>query len=122
MGLSKGYKRYMKSEKWFEKREYVLKRDNYQCQYCKAVGVTLHVHHLNYDNFMHEKLKDLVTCCKPCHNILDKIRKILKAIPENKSKEKDAVLDFYGYPHGMPHDREVLKGLLITLKNLKGGR
>lgn len=122
MSLSKGYKRYIKSEKWFGIRDKVLKRDNYQCQYCKAVGVTLHVHHLTYDNFMHERLKDLTTCCKPCHNILDKIRKTLKKITESQRAKKDAVLDFYGYPHKMKKDREVLRGLLITLENLEEGR
>lgn len=122
MALSKGYHRYMKSDKWFSKRSKILKRDNYQCQYCPAVGTELHVHHLTYKRFMREKNKDLVTACPACHNLLDKIRKTIKNLPDLKQAELDAIKDFYGYPHDMPKDREVLRGFLITLENLEKGR
>jgi len=118
MALSSAYRRYMKSEKWFNLREKRMELDNYQCQFCNGVGKTLEVHHLTYDNFMDENLEDLVTTCVNCHKYLDRIRKIIKHFESAYPEKIDAVIKFYGYPHDMPQNREVLKGMLKSLKQL----
>lgn len=64
----KPYKEFLKSKYWKNVRSIILKRDSYLCQNCKS-SKNLHVHHLTYDNHFreHEKLNDLVTLCKSCH-------------------------------------------------------
>lgn len=66
------------SGEWKEKRKEILKRDNYECQWCKAEGrVTLadasslevdHIKELeNYPELALEN-SNLRTLCKDCHN------------------------------------------------------
>lgn len=54
------YAEYLRSEKWYEKREAVLTRDDRTCQ---VTGSTrnLQIHHLNYDMVGDEPLEHLVT-------------------------------------------------------------
>lgn len=118
MALTRAYRRYMKSEKWFNIREKRLQKDNYQCQFCDSIGKTLEVHHLSYDNFMNEEIDDLVTTCVNCHKYLDRIRKIIKHFESAYPEKIQAVIEFYGYPHDMPHDRKVLKSMFKSLEKL----
>lgn len=63
---------YLHSSKWNSKRKQRLKLDNYTCQVCKASGIPLEVHHLHYRTLYKERLEDLVTVCRTCHqNIHD---------------------------------------------------
>lgn len=57
---------YLNSVQWKEKRDQVLKRDNYLCQACRKNRAT-QVHHLSYDHWMHEPLFELVSICQNCH-------------------------------------------------------
>jgi ribosomal protein S27AE len=63
------YSAYLLTPEWRQRRERVLKRDNYQCQACLNAFAT-EVHHLNYDHVGNEPLFDLVAICKPCHDAL----------------------------------------------------
>lgn len=63
------YNSYLNSRPWKNKREIVLKRDNYICQGCLKNQAT-EVHHLTYDNIYNELLFQLISVCKPCHNII----------------------------------------------------
>lgn len=64
------YKEQLKTERWKQKRQLILERDNYQCTNCNQKE-NLHVHHKEYHS---GKLaweyddKYLVTLCKECHN------------------------------------------------------
>lgn len=50
-------------------KSYVLNRDNYQCQNCKAKKVGLEVHHIIYrSNYGSDEENNLITLCKSCHN------------------------------------------------------
>lgn len=56
-------------------RQYVLKRDNYTCQYCGAhstekSGVKLHVHHLESRKTGGNAPSNLITLCEHCHKQL----------------------------------------------------
>ena len=58
-------------------RQYVLKRDNYTCQYCGAHTtakkvVKLHVHHLESRKVGGNTPSNLITLCVTCHNNLHK--------------------------------------------------
>lgn len=66
----KEHAKYTRSKTWKDKRELVLARDNYRCQYCDSDGdgKSLHVHHLTYNNFKNEPLEDLITLCGHCHS------------------------------------------------------
>lgn len=60
------YKVYLRSDKWREKRERVLVRDNYQCQACRAAPAT-QVHHKTYKHVFDELLWELESICNDCH-------------------------------------------------------
>ena len=51
-----------------EKKQQVLKRDNYTCQCpdCKHKTNTLHIHHIDYDK-QNNSLDNLITLCNSCH-------------------------------------------------------
>ena len=118
MALSKAYLKYIKSPKWFRKRELVFERDNYQCQTCNAIGATLHCHHLTYDNLFDENLEDLITVCKNCHKYMDRIRKNLLHLHGTRRKIADHLLDKAGYPHDMKKNRKALKKLSKNIDKL----
>jgi len=63
------YNIYLNSRIWKNKRDVVLKRDNYICQGCLKNKAT-EVHHLTYDNIYNELFFQLISVCKPCHNII----------------------------------------------------
>jgi 5-methylcytosine-specific restriction endonuclease McrA len=58
---------YLKSDHWQTKRKARLKLDNYTCQSCLSSGVPLEVHHLHYRTHTAERLEDLVSLCRSCH-------------------------------------------------------
>ena len=60
------YRTYLQSEAWQHKRRWVLFRDGRQCQHCGS-RTQLEVHHRHYRNLGCEKLEDLITLCKTCH-------------------------------------------------------
>ena len=60
--------KYLKSDAWQLKRNYILARDGKRCRLCGATD-RLQVHHLPgaYKRAGFEKASDLVTLCKTCH-------------------------------------------------------
>lgn len=73
--------RFYKSKAWRDTREQVLKRDNYECQHCKAQGkVTTidkskhksldvdHIQELETHPDLAHDMDNLVTLCIACHN------------------------------------------------------
>lgn len=59
------YSDYINSTEWKNKRNKVMKRDNYTCQICASPAKD--VHHLTYQNFRNEYLFELVALCRSCH-------------------------------------------------------
>ena len=65
---------FYRSTKWKQKREAILRRDNYLCQNCKRYGryvEAVAVHHIkHYDEFPELALdnNNLVSLCNACHN------------------------------------------------------
>jgi 5-methylcytosine-specific restriction endonuclease McrA len=66
------YNEYLKTTEWQERRDEVLKRDNYICQACLNARAT-QVHHLNYVHWGNEPLFDLVAICNECHEKITKM-------------------------------------------------
>lgn len=58
---------YLKTDTWKTKRLKVLQRDRHHCRKCGTEN-DLEVHHLTYKRFGNEKLTDLITLCRNCHN------------------------------------------------------
>jgi ribosomal protein S27AE len=65
------YEEQLKDERWYEKRNEILRRDKNTCQSCGCSNRPMHVHHLKYlisamawehPNWL------LITYCDTCHN------------------------------------------------------
>jgi 5-methylcytosine-specific restriction endonuclease McrA len=79
------YSKYLSSPVWRNKRDLVLKRDNYLCQACLKNYAT-QVHHKSYefvDLAGSEPAFDLVAICTPCHERIEKLK-------EEKRKSNNA--------------------------------
>ena len=65
------YKEYLKSLRWQGLRSKRLKLDEYTCQDCSKELTTTnaHVHHLTYKRLGDERMSDLVTLCRSCHEL-----------------------------------------------------
>jgi 5-methylcytosine-specific restriction endonuclease McrA len=55
------------TREWAILKRQVHRRDGYRCRLCSRDGVELHVHHRTYETYAEERLEDLVTLCRTCH-------------------------------------------------------
>lgn len=69
MGKRIDYYEYIASSEWAAKRKRALDRDNHECQTCLN-GADLEVHHKTYERLGHERLSDLITLCRSCHEAI----------------------------------------------------
>ena len=83
------HREYLKSATWKDIREEVLKRDNYICQKCHKPGSD--VHHKTYKNWTNEKLEDLITLCRGCH---EQWHSTQKATRKNKAIGTRAIWNY----------------------------
>lgn len=60
------YTSYIQSSEWKQRREVILKRDNYLCQGCLR-NPAAQVHHTTYDHLGQEFAFELISLCEPCH-------------------------------------------------------
>lgn len=78
------YSDLLHTAEWRNKRERILKRDNYRCVYCGRRHVKLHVHHKYYSAYPNGVLVDpwnypddaLITLCAYHHQRIHALRKI----------------------------------------------
>lgn len=66
------HQEYLNTQEWKEKRQEVLKRDDYLCQACLKNRAS-EVHYLTYDHFGNEPLFDLISVCRECHKGISKM-------------------------------------------------
>lgn len=66
--LSKEYYRYIHSVEWSIKRREALLYHGNKCKSCGTLE-KLDVHHLTYERFKNELMKDLTILCRSCHNL-----------------------------------------------------
>lgn len=62
----KEHQEYLKSPKWKNIRQKVLRRDNFICQGCLENQAT-EVHHLTYKHWKDELMFELISICRTCH-------------------------------------------------------
>ena len=117
------YNKYLKSDYWKGIKEQVHKRDDYKCRLCNSEE-GLHVHHRTYDFVEIEKLEELITLCKRCHNIFHKNNsqhnysthiKHLEWEQKLKQEEKE-LIDIWFY---ISNNREIFDDLKTRLINYK---
>ena len=71
------YHKYLKSKRWKQKKDQILKNRENKCQLCGDMN-NIHVHHNTYDRVGFEKDEDLIILCNECHaKFHDKIDKIV---------------------------------------------
>ena len=111
MALSQGYYNYIHSEVWYRKRERWIELADYECEWCSRHGCAFHIHHVTYENFMHEKDDDVIVLCKACHKHADVIRKI------TKGRENEPIIRHILEKRGYPFDMKLKsRGHVIKLK------
>lgn len=87
--FSKEYYEYLNSPRWNFKRRQVAESCNYRCQLCgKKMLNGFHIHHLTYENFGHESLKDLMFVCPECHILKIHKEDLKKTDKQKKEKNK----------------------------------
>ena len=79
-------------------RDYVLERDNHECQFGKIFGPShiskvpctdrLELHHITYERYNHEKPEDLITVCTRCHDVITSYVRELRHDRRNKNFEQ----------------------------------
>jgi|GEM_PF-2973475 len=60
------YFEYINSSIWGKRRYLYFQTHERKCRGCNKTGF-VHLHHLLYENFGHEKDRDLIPLCKKCH-------------------------------------------------------
>jgi len=60
---------YMQSPAWDKKRRKRLGIDGYTCQMCQCKDKSLDVHHKTYKRFRRERMSDLESLCRYCHDV-----------------------------------------------------
>ena len=66
--LSLGYREYLESVEWKEKRDKAVKAAGGRCQVCNS-RIRLDVHHRTYRRIFKEEIGDLVVLCRRCHTV-----------------------------------------------------
>jgi hypothetical protein len=55
------------TQEWKVLKKQIHRRDGYRCRLCGRDGAQLHVHHRTYATYAEERLEDLITLCRSCH-------------------------------------------------------
>jgi 5-methylcytosine-specific restriction endonuclease McrA len=63
----KPYAERRQTEEWAILKKQVHRRDGYRCRLCGRDDVQLNVHHRTYETYAEERLEDLITLCRTCH-------------------------------------------------------
>jgi hypothetical protein len=63
----KPYSERRQTKEWAMLKRQVHRRDGYRCRLCGRNDDQLHVHHRTYATYAEERLEDLITLCRSCH-------------------------------------------------------
>ncbi len=68
------YVEYLKTERWktFKFKRYMIDKCTCQMCRCNLTFATSHCHHITYERLTSERMSDIITLCKDCHNKLHK--------------------------------------------------
>ena len=74
-------------------RNYVIYRDNHQCQYCKKSNIPLNVHHIKpRKDGGTDKPDNLITLCETCHQLYHRGKIILGKIKYSKEFKAESFM------------------------------
>ena len=62
-----GYRAYLQTPEWKEKRRIAIDAAEHRCNRCDYRGSSLHAHHLTYERLGNEHPDDLEVLCRMCH-------------------------------------------------------
>jgi HNH endonuclease len=63
----KPYVERRRTREWAVLKRQIHHRDGYRCRLCGRNNSQLHVHHSTYKKYGEERLEDLITLCRTCH-------------------------------------------------------
>jgi Pyruvate/2-oxoacid:ferredoxin oxidoreductase delta subunit len=61
------YEHRRQTREWKILKRQIHRRDRYRCRMCNLNNVQLHIHHRTYATYAEERLEDLLTLCRGCH-------------------------------------------------------
>jgi hypothetical protein len=97
------YKQYLHSEAWKRTRQQRLKISRFQCDHC-ASRDSLQVHHLTYSCLGRERMNQLMTLCRPCHELIEAhIQVIREHRPSGSMKGLKNFTHKFLRRYGRPH-------------------
>ena len=107
-----GYKEYLASPEWAERRGRVIERDM-TCVLCDS-NKNLQVHHRSYENIGRERMKDLTTLCERCHRLVSAASRVMGP------RKGEFVEDFSYGPDADPATAEQIKEIMDKLRTKAG--
>lgn len=82
------YEIYLSTDKFDQKRQAVLNRDNHKCVVCGKT-TNLQIHHLTYMHVYDEPLDDLITLCDVCHSTYHNIQRRQELVEKMYRNERE---------------------------------
>jgi Pyruvate/2-oxoacid:ferredoxin oxidoreductase delta subunit len=61
------YEHRRQTREWKVLKRQIHRRDRYRCRICNRNNVQLHIHHRTYTSYAEERLEDLLSLCRGCH-------------------------------------------------------
>ena len=61
------YEHRRQTREWKVLKRQIHRRDRYRCRFCNRNNGPLHIHHRTYTTYAEERLEDLLTLCRGCH-------------------------------------------------------
>lgn len=113
------YYQYIQTQAWEEMRQKVFRRDGFKCVIC-GDAKALNVHHITYENLGAEKVSDLVTLCRDCHEKIHDGKPVFYMWyhPLAKDAIQQKILLLLGMTPEESPKTERLKDMLIELEEI----
>lgn len=70
------YIAYINSPEWAVFRAFIIRKRGRRCQQCGTTEGEMNLHHKHYRTFGHERSRDVLLLCRPCHDALHRLRRM----------------------------------------------
>lgn len=115
------YSEKLKSPQWQKKRLEILNRDDFSCQSCGDIELSLHVHHTKYkantDPWEYEN-DSLITLCENCHTEVTWLKKDIKRIIDEEFLYVDFLTELHSLLLKIQHmDPSKINDIVKSLNN-----
>jgi Predicted restriction endonuclease len=67
------YVKYLRSKKWRDFREKLIKKRGRRCAACNIYKKRIECHHITYERFKNERESDIVLLCHSCHKLVTRM-------------------------------------------------